>query len=207
MGTLFRRVTVWHSGSKYKKSIWRCNRKYAGKSCGPTPNLEEGELENAFVCAFNQFLQAKEERTARLESLLARLSDTAALEKQLEEAKAEYGKLVSSLRNYMEENTRHIQDQEEYSRRFAEINAMCQEAEGRVKNLQKELLEQHGQREQASRALDTLKQCGGSLEEFSPDIWGAMDETVTVLPDKTLVFRFREGTEIPVPPQLGVPKE
>lgn len=198
---------VWHSGSRYKKFIWRCNRKYDGKSCCTTPNLGESELENAFVYAFNQFLHAKEEHSARLENLLARMSDTTALEKQLEEAKAEYGKLVSSLRCYMEENTRRIQDQDEYNHRFAEMDAMCQEAEKRVKSLQKELLEQHGQKEQVSRALDTMKQCGSSLEEFRPDIWGTMADTVTVMPDKTLVFRFREGTEIPVLPQPSVTKE
>lgn len=194
---------VWHSGSKYEKSIWRCNQKYDGGCCCTTPNLDESELEKAFVSAFNQFLKAKEEHTVQMQKLLSRLSDTTALEKRLDAAKAEHARLIGDLRSYMAENTRRIQDQEEYNRRFAEMDAICQKAEEQVSSLQKQILDQHGQKEQISRTLNALGQCGGRLEKFSPDIWNALVDAVTVLPDKTLVFRFHEGTEIPIP----LPKE
>lgn len=189
---------VWHSGSKYEKSIWRCNRKYDGECCCTTPNLDECELENAFVTAFNQFHKEKEKHMALMEKLLSRLSDTSALEKQLDATKAKHARLIEGLRSYMVENTRRIQDQGEYNRRFAEMDASCQKAEEQVNSLQKQLLEQHGHREQISRSLNILKQCEDRLEKFSPDIWNAIADTVTVSPDKTLIFRFHDSMDISV---------
>lgn len=133
---------------------------------------------------------------ALMEKLLSRLSDTSALEKQLDATKAKHARLIEGLRSYMVENTRRIQDQGEYNRRFAEMDASCQEAEEQVNSLQKQLLEQHGQKEQISCALNALKECSDRLEKFSPDIWNAMVDMITVFQDRTLVFRFREGTEI-----------
>lgn len=189
---------VWHSGSKYEKSIWRCNQKYDGECCCTTPNLDEGELENAFVSAFNQFLEEKEKHTARLQELLSNLSDTTALEKQLDAAMAEHADLLGSLRSYMAENTRRIQDQEKYNHHFAEMDTICRKAEEQVNSLQKQLLEQQGHREQISRALNTLKECGDRLEKFSLEIWNAMVDKVTVSPDKALAFLFWGGAEIAI---------
>ena len=101
----------------------------------------------------------------------------------------------------MVENTRRIQDQGEYNRRFAEMDASCQKAEEQVNSLQKQLLEQHGYREQISRSLSILKQCEDRLEKFSPDIWNATVDMVTVSSDKPLTFLFWGGTEIAIPLQ------
>ena len=189
---------VWHSGSKYEKSIWRCNRKYDGESCCTTPNLDECELENSFVTAFNQFLKEKEKHATQMEKLLTRLSDTTDLEKQLDAARTEHARLIEELRSYMIENTQRIQDQGEYNSRFTEMDASCQKAEEQVNSLQKQLLEQQGHRERISCSLNILKQCEGKLEKFSPDIWNAIADTVTVSPDKTLIFRFHDSMDISV---------
>ena len=133
-----------------------------------------------------------------MEKLLTRLSDTTALEKQLDAARTEHARLIEDLRSYMVENTRRIQDQEEYNRRFAEMDASCQKAEEQVNSLQKQFFEQQGHRERISRSLNILKQCEGRLEKFSPDIWNTIADTVTVSPDKTLVIRFHDGTDVSV---------
>lgn len=192
---------VWHSGSKYEKSVWRCNQKYDGESGCTTPNLVEAEIERAFVAAFNQFLKEKEKHIAGLERLQDTLADTRELEKQLDEQENRHAGLVADLRRYMEENTWQVQDQGEYNRRFAVMDASCQKAEEQVNSLQKQLLEQHGRREQISRSLSILKQCEDRLEKFSPDIWSATVDMVTVSSDKTLTLLFWGGTEISIPLQ------
>ena len=120
------------------------------------------------------------------------------MEKQLDATKAKHARLIEGLRSYMVENTRRIQDQGEYNRRFAEMDASCQKAEEQVNSLQKQLLEQHGHREQISRSLNILKQCEDRLEKFSPDIWNATVDMVTVSSNETFVFLFHDGIEIPV---------
>ena len=189
---------VWHSNSKYRKQIWRCNRKYETETVCDTPNIDESILEAAFVKAFSQMLSNKEQHIVRLEKMLPTLADTSSLEKQLDEAQNRHADLMDSLRRYMEENTRQIQNQEEYNRRFSEQDAECKRAEGQITQLKEEILAQSGKREQARRCLEELRKCGDVIEKFDLDLWNAMVESVTVYADKKLVFLFRDETEVTV---------
>lgn len=49
---------VWHSTDRYRRVIYRCNRKYNGEKCG-TPHVTEGEIKAAFVSAYNQLVTEK----------------------------------------------------------------------------------------------------------------------------------------------------
>lgn len=189
---------VWHSNSKHRKYIWRCNQKYEAEEACSTPNLNESAIKAAFVDAFNQMLGNKEQYIARFEKMLPLLADTTELEAQMAEIQAKHDGLMDNLRCYMEENTRQIQDQEEYNRRFSELDAKCKKAEEEIEAIQKELLAQSGRKEQIRRCLDELRECKDILEEFDLDLWNSMVESVTVCTDKKLVFLFRDGTEIPV---------
>lgn len=189
---------VWHSNSKHRKYIWRCNQKYEAETTCSTPNLDEPAIKAAFVEAFNRILGNKEQYIARFEEMLPLLADTTKLEAQMTEAQTKHDELMDNLRHYMEENTRQIQDQEEYNRRFSELDAECKKAEEEMAAIQKELLSQSGRKEQIRRCLDELRECGDILEEFDLDLWNSMVESVTVCTDKKLAFLFRDGTEVAV---------
>ena len=51
---------VWHSNDKYRRVIYRCNRKYSGQHC-KTPHITEDELQELFVSAFNELLAEKKD--------------------------------------------------------------------------------------------------------------------------------------------------
>ena len=140
----------------------------------------------------------KEQHIARFEKMLPLLADTSRLEGRLAEAEKKHGALMNSLRLYMEENTRQIQDQEEYNRHFSELDAQCKKAEEEIGAIQKEILQQSGRKEQIRRCLNELRECGDILEEFDPSLWNTVIESVTVYNDNKLVFRFWDGTEIPI---------
>ncbi len=189
---------VWHSNSKYRKSVWQCNHKFDNESHCNTPNLNEYEIENAFVIAFNQMLGDKAEHLARLEALQKELSDTSSLDEQLKTATSEHAHLLAELRRYMEENTRQIQDQTEYNRRFSEMDTACQKQEEIIAQLKKQLIDQHTRKEQAVRFLRILTECCNSIKEFDTDFWSSMIENVTVSQDRTLSFRFYDGATIDI---------
>lgn len=190
---------VWHSNSKYRRQIWQCNHKYADKesSC-TTPNLLEEEIKEAFVMAVNQLLEQKDQHLHMLKQLAESLADTGSLDKQLEEARAKHSGQLAEMRRYMEENTRLVQDQEEYSRHFAEMDEACKTTEERIDSLQQQILAQHGRREQIRRSMNELKKCGTALDGFSLDVWNAEVESVTVSSNKILAFLFYDGTKISV---------
>ncbi len=189
---------VWHSNSKYRKSVWQCNHKFDNESHCSTPNLNEDEIKNAFVIAFNQMLDDKAEHLVRLEELQKELSDTSSLDEQLEAATSEHARLLAELRRYMEENTRHIQDQTEYNRRFSEMDTACQKQEEIIAQLKKQLIDQHTRKEQAARFLRILTECCNPIKEFDTDFWSSMIENVTVSQNKTLSFRFYDGAVIDI---------
>lgn len=189
---------VWHSTDSYRKQVWRCNHKYDGQDKCSTPNLDEDDIKAAFIEAFSQILAAKERHLSQLEKTRLRLDDTAGLEQQLEDARAKHANLLSALRHYMEENTRQIQDQTEYSRRFAEMDSQCQAAEKEVGALQEKILDQQGQKARTCHSIEILQQCGSSITEFDETLWNAMAESVTVSADGILTFLFPDGTEVPV---------
>ena len=60
---------VWHSNSKYKKTVWRCNAKFDGEKHCDTPTLDEEEIKARFLSVFNGLLDQKEET---MESILHR---------------------------------------------------------------------------------------------------------------------------------------
>ena len=187
---------VWHSNSKYRKSVWQCNHKFDNESHCSTPNLNEYEIENAFVIAFNQMLDDKADHLVRLEALQKELSDTSSLDEQLKTATSEHARLLAELRRYMEENTRQIQDQTEYNRRFSEMDTACQKQEEIIAQFKKQLIDQHTRKEQAVRFLRILTECRNPIKEFDTDFWSSMIENVTVSQDKTLSFRFYDGAVI-----------
>ena len=188
---------IWQSNNKYKYQGWRCNRKYTNSERCGSPRIREEEIKWAFIQAFNKILGDKNRYIAQFEEFLPLLADTSKLEDKLEEAKIAYEEAIERMSRYMEGNARQAQDQEEYERQFNKIADECKVAESLVIEIKDEILECGAHKEKIRRYLDELKQLGDIVTEFDEDLWQATVESARVLPDKTLIFTFRDGTEIP----------
>lgn len=148
------------------------------------------------MVAFNQLLGDKERYIARFEELLPLLADTGSLEEQRDTLEAQHAEMMKKLRFYVEANTRQVQNQVEYNQRYAEMQKECKETEDKIVQVKKEILAQHGRKEQIRRCLDELRRCGDILDEFDLDLWNAVVESVTVSVNGTLTFCFQDGTEV-----------
>lgn len=189
---------VWHSNSKYRNQIWQCNRKYAdGKVC-ETPYIREDELKQAFIQAVNQILGDKERYIKSFEELLPLLADTSELENELEKLQDEHESLDDCIHRYVEENKREIQDQEVYGSHYCEMMEKFKKSEIQLNQIGDKILEQSTRKEKIRRFLDELRQKSNLITEFDEEFWNATIEVVTVQMDKTLIFKFRDGTEISV---------
>ncbi len=148
---------VWHSTSKYRNVGWRCNRKYANSERCGTPMLREDELKAAFIAAINQVLGDKERYIGQFEEMLPMLADTFTLEAKLAEAQDTCKDISVRMRQYMEENTRLVQDQGVYDRRFREMRGEYEAAEKLAGDIRDQLLEQSLRKEKIRRYLDELR--------------------------------------------------
>lgn len=180
-------------------TFWRCNQKYKGDTVCATPSLREEEIKECFVAAFNQLLGDKEQYIARFEELLPIITDTTELEQHLAELQSGHDAKMQLLKGYIEENKHQVQDQAEYTERYNALHDECQQLEAQIARLESKIHARQSKKEEIRRWLDKLRQCGDILTEFDPDLWNSTVETVTVGKEKLLTFRFKDGTEIPVP--------
>jgi hypothetical protein len=71
---------VWHSTSKYRRTIWQCNHKLSNDEKCKTPNLYEDDLKKAFVDAFNNLMGNKKAILEGYEEIFQALTDNTALD-------------------------------------------------------------------------------------------------------------------------------
>ena len=71
---------VWHSTSKYRKTIWQCNHKFDGSEKCTTPHLDEDTIRKLFVKAVNILLTEKDEIIENFHAIKDRFFDLRPLE-------------------------------------------------------------------------------------------------------------------------------
>ncbi|MDY5791003.1 MAG: recombinase family protein, partial [Oliverpabstia intestinalis] len=108
---------VWHSNDKYRRIIYRCNRKYQkGKEPCESPHYDEWELKEIFMKALNMLMEEKDECIANLQELIEDTCQIDDLEVQQESLEEEMELLAEKINSVIRENTRIVQDQEEYQK-------------------------------------------------------------------------------------------
>src|SRR5574344_985190 len=105
---------VWHSTDKYRKVIYRCNRKY-GKDTPPcnTPHLSEEEIKKLFLKALNALVEAKEETIEHLQELIETVCQIDTLGAEQERLKQELRIIAENLANLIQKNASVALDQTE----------------------------------------------------------------------------------------------
>ena len=187
---------VWHSTSKYRRTIWRCNAKYKNDDPCNTPHLYEDDLKQHFITALSQLLT---DRTALLEDgrlILTDLLDTATLDAKSESFLQEMDVVAGMIRQMVNENANQATDQAAYADRY---NSLVE----RYEKLQAECDFLQQQKERRQIQAEAIGNCLTSLEEldlleitFTDALWNTVVDHVTVYADDRLMFHFKNGTEI-----------
>ena len=121
---------VWHSTDRYRRVIYRCNRKYNGEKC-ETPHVTEEEVKAAFISAYNQLVTEKKEIIANAEIIRKTLCVTDVLQEEKGKLEEEMAVLVEMTQNIVAENARVAQDQDEYQKRYDGLVKRYDEAKAR----------------------------------------------------------------------------
>jgi site-specific DNA recombinase len=108
-GSVFSPKT-WHSNDKYKRTIWQCLNKYNNDTICTTPHLSEEELQDIYMKAVNKLFSQADVVRKKVESIVFKVLDISALEKQRLELAARQEATISEIENSM---TGGIQDTEE----------------------------------------------------------------------------------------------
>ena len=189
---------VWCSNTKYRKVIWRCNNKYKREEKCSTPHMTEEEVRHKFVTAFNSVLAWREELINNCRLAQKALCDCSGLDteisalcQEIEVLKAlTRGAILTAAGANSAEEGASVQIGA-YVRRHDDALKHMKELEGfrREKQNKKSLLDSF---------IQNIQDRGECLDAFDERLWAAVTESVTVMPNGALVFRFKDGTDITI---------
>ena len=190
---------VWHSTDKYRRVIYRCNKKYThkGKPCS-TRHLMEEEIKQIFVKALNSLVEVKENVIAELHSLIDSVCQTEELMEERDKVQQELGGLTEHLETLIRENARVAQDQTAYLKQENEIRALYVEKQGHLARLDQQIAEREGKRKTLESMIQAVCGINGELVEFDEELWSGLLEHIVVKEDGTVVVVFKGGIETAV---------
>ena len=190
---------VWHSTDKYRRVIYRCNKKYAhkGKPCN-TRHLTEKEIKQIFVKALNSLVEVKENVIAELQSLIDSVCQTGEMTEERNRVEQELGGLTEQLEMLIRENARVAQDQNAYLKQENEIRASYLEKQGHLARLDEQIAEREGKRKTLESIIQVVYGINGEQVEFDEELWSGLLEHIVVKEGGAAVVVFKGGIEIGV---------
>ena len=188
---------VWHSTDKYRRVIYRCNKKYAhkGKPCS-TRHLTEEEIKQIFVKALNSLVEIKERVIVELRSLVDGVCRTGEMTEERNRAEQELGVLTERLETLIRENARVAQNQTAYLKQENEIRARYVEKQGSLEKLDEQIAEREGKRKTLETMIHTLYGINGEQVAFDEELWCGLLDYIVVKEDGLVVVVFKGGIEI-----------
>ena len=182
---------VWHSTSKYKRTIWQCNHKFQnGEKCS-TPHLYEDEIKKRFIEVCERVAANRNDFIASCQQIVEMLSDTAAINRKIEEQYIYLNGLASAMQQFIRENAMHPQGEDFYDTKLAEYEKQCAEGETRLKDLQSQKAAMLSRKELLDGLVKTLEESGILIDKFDERLWRLMVEKATVGTDGKLTFTLR----------------
>ena len=186
---------VWHSTSQYKRRIWQCSRKFKNDERCKTPHLYEGDVKAAFVRAMNGMIEGKDDLISEYKQIIRRLTDHAALDLEAKQQTDEADAVSELIRKCVAENATTPQYQEVYAERHKVLKARYEVATQRL-NGSRSTRDANSVGENAG-VHSNAGEADGVLTEFDEG-WNTTVETVTVQVDGSMVFRWKNGTEVSI---------
>jgi len=187
---------VWHSTSKYKRTIWQCNSKFKnGKKCG-TPHIYENSIKAAFVAVFNSLISNKEQILADFTEIIASLMDTIALEKENSKFQTEIDVLLELLRKSVDENARTAINQADYEKSHNALLDRFEATKSIKAEVEEKLKERLAKGEEIRSFMKKLEESEKSLTDFDEELWNAVVVRVAVGDGGVVRFEFKNGQEV-----------
>ena len=187
---------VWHSTSKYRRIIYRCNHKFNGDGKCGTPHLDEEAIKRLFVSAANKLLADKGEIIANFALLRDDLFDTADLEAERVALREEMAVVAELIQKCIEENARTALDQSEYQERYEGLVARFDTAKARFEEVSALVTDKKARCELVEAFTAELVRQDGLLTEFDERLWFSFVDFATVYGEDDVRFTFKDGTGI-----------
>lgn len=158
--------------------------------------MDEEQIKAAFVHAFNPLIRNKYELIQNCRLVMERYTDCTEIEAELSRLGDEIEVVTELTRKWVTENAKTAQDSDEFMVRYREYDSRYQELQARVDELEAAKRERQDRIKRFEIFIRALEKNHGELTDFDDSAWLAVIDTVTVMPDGKLVFRFVNGMTV-----------
>jgi hypothetical protein len=189
---------VWHSTTKYRRTIYQCNHKFGGDRKCKTPHFDEETIKRMFVLATNELLADKDKIIANFTLMRDDLFGTTELEAERTEMQSEMSVTAELIQRCIEENARVALDQTEYQERYEGLVARFDTAKARFGEVSELVSDKKARCKLVEAFTATLRKQDGLLTEFDERLWVSLVDFATVYGEEDVRFMFKDGTEIEV---------
>jgi DNA invertase Pin-like site-specific DNA recombinase len=187
---------LWHSTSKYRRTVWQCNKKYAKDKKCPAPHLYDAKLKAVFIEAFNRLVTDKAQIISEYNEEINSIIDNSSLESDIETPAAELDVIRNRIRRHIEDSANATLSREEYDERR---NAMLEEHNAivnKINEIEVNKRERAAKHERIARFLTEVEHSAGFLTEFDEELWRGVVESMTVYGDNDFAVMFKDGSEV-----------
>ena len=189
---------VWHSNSKYRRTIWQCNAKFKNDNKCETPHLYEGDIETAFIKALSILYNDRSVLIQDSVAILNELSDFTEINREIADAENEMHIVAQMVRMSIEENATTTVNEADYNDRY---NSLVDRYE-KLKRKHSELTNALAQRKITVNEIRTCIDCLETYDtlplKFNAEHWHNTVDSVTVYRNERMVFHFKCKVDIEV---------
>ena len=188
---------VWHSKeARYRRVIFRCNRKYEKVQKCTTPHVTEEQLKVLYTVALNRLIECRDDIITGMMEMAEELYATDALEAEEHRLLNEMNVHAEMMQKAIDENARVALDQTEYQKKFDELSSRYAAVKAEHDAVVNRISNMLSARKAAQQCISTLRKLDTPVAEFSPELWGTLLDHATVYSTDDIRFTFRNGAEI-----------
>ncbi len=189
-------VKVWHSTDKHRKVILQCNHKFQGERKCTTPHLVEEQIQLMFLQAYNELMENRDTVIEDCTLMLQTLRKDKSLEVKMMAAVTDMNETAKEAAALIQENAQIAQTQAFYRLNYEAVETRYNRQKAAVQALQEKIDARESRFKQLETFIDTLRKREHVLEQWDPKLWTILLDSGTVLPDGSISFAFKDGTQI-----------
>ncbi|MCL2311795.1 MAG: zinc ribbon domain-containing protein [Firmicutes bacterium] len=189
---------LWHSNSKYRRRIWQCNAKYKKSKKCKTPHLQEDQIKDIFIKAFNKLMLDKSGVVSECGAILYELYDTSEIDLKISKLLNEKDSVENDAKKLVMKNANTLLDQGVYNDEYNKFVAKFEKIKQKILELEKQKASQITNRCQTERFLKKIAQTDKFLDEFDEELWFSLVKNIEIGQDGTAIVVFKNGAEIEI---------
>jgi len=187
---------VWHSTSKYRRTIWQCNGKFKGSEKCSTPHLYEKDIQRIFLDFVNGLITDRAAITGGLKEALMTIVDNTALDRERDTLQDECEVMLELMRKTVQENARIVQDQTGYNAKYGGMSERYEKASRRLTEVSKDLAARNAKRSELDSFLKLLNSRDNLLTKFDESLWLGIVHQMKVHSKTDFTFMLKNGSQV-----------